>query len=76
MDAHAYGSWMTKEDGNIMWLKDFLSEDMPSCRTMIYGYQSKILTNHSSMLMDYGHEFFGELSKARSTDEVIIPTSF
>jgi hypothetical protein len=70
MDAHAYGSWINKHDANTMWLKDFLAEDMPNCRIMTYGYQSKLLTNHMNMLTEYGREFFAEIAKVRGTEDV------
>lgn len=72
MDAHAYGSWMTKGESQKMWLRDFLAADMPNCRTMIYGYQSKLLTPHMNMLTEYGREFFAEISKVRRTEDVIM----
>ena len=37
LDGHAYGSW-SGGDPKRMWLRDFLSEDLPKCRVMIYGY--------------------------------------
>jgi hypothetical protein len=70
MDGHAYGSWVTKNDRNTMWLRDFLGEDMPHCRTMIYGYQAKLLKNNANTLLEYGREFFAEIKKIRTTEEV------
>ncbi|KAI1063203.1 hypothetical protein LB507_005556 [Fusarium sp. FIESC RH6] len=52
-----------------MWLRDFLSKDMPSCRTMIYGYNSKLSSHGISKIMDYGRELVEELKKVRSSEE-------
>ncbi|MCJ1452831.1 hypothetical protein MMC28_003176 [Mycoblastus sanguinarius] len=69
MDAHAYGSWMSKDDPNKMWLRDFLSKDLPDCRTMIYGYHSKLSTWNMNQLSEYGREFFAEITKVRFSEE-------
>ncbi len=72
MDAHAYGSWMTKDTASVMWLREFLSKDLPDCRTMIYGYQSKLSKWNMNQLSEYGREFFAEISKIRFDEEVTI----
>jgi hypothetical protein len=53
-----------------MWLRDFLSKDLPCCRTMIYGYNSKLLAHGVDTIMDYGRGLMEELKKIRNTDEV------
>lgn len=53
-----------------MWLRDFLSRDLPHCRTMIYGYNSKLLTRGVDTIMDYGRGLIEELKKVRNTEEV------
>lgn len=53
-----------------MWLRDFLSKDLSHCRTMIYGYNSKLLSNGIDMIMDYGRELMEEIKKVRNTEEV------
>lgn len=53
-----------------MWLRHFLSKDMPSCRTMTYGYNSKLTARGIDTIMDYGRELLEELKKVRNTDEV------
>ena len=53
-----------------MWLRDFLSKDLPCCRTMIYGYNSKLSSHGIDMIMDYGRVLIDELKKIRDTDEV------
>jgi hypothetical protein len=53
-----------------MWLRDFLSKDLPHCRTMIYGYNSKLTSHRVDTIMDYGRGLLEELKKVRSTEEV------
>jgi hypothetical protein len=53
-----------------MWLRDFLSRDLPCCRTMIYGYNSKLLSHGIDTIMDYSRELVEELKKVRNTEEV------
>jgi hypothetical protein len=53
-----------------MWLRDFLSRDLPYCRTMIYGYNSKLSSHGIDTIMDYGRELIEELKKVRNTEEV------
>lgn len=53
-----------------MWLRDFLSEDLPCCRTMIYGYNSKLSSHGIDTIMHYGWELIEEIKKIRNTEEV------
>jgi hypothetical protein len=53
-----------------MWLRDFLSKDLPHCRTMIYGYNSKLSSQGIDTILDYGREFMEGLKKVRNTREV------
>ncbi|KFY94703.1 hypothetical protein V498_03772 [Pseudogymnoascus sp. VKM F-4517 (FW-2822)] len=69
LDGHAYGSWRGKNCGR-MWLRDFLSKDMPRCRTMIYGYNSKLSTHGVDTIMDYSRGLIEELKKVRNTEEL------
>src|SRR5438876_677586 len=70
LDGHAYGSWRGKGPLGRMWLRDFLSKDLPHCRTMIYGYNSKLLSNGIDTIMDYSRELMEEVKKVRNTEEV------
>ena len=69
LDGHAYGSW---SGGNPkrMWLRDFLSEDLPKCRVMIYGYNSKLSTPGLHTIADFGSGLREELLRARKSDQV------
>ena len=70
LDGHAYGSWRGKGNLGRMWVRDFLSKDLPCCRTMIYGYNSKLSTHGVDTIMDYGRGLIEELKKVRNTEEV------
>ncbi|OCK73381.1 hypothetical protein K432DRAFT_410741 [Lepidopterella palustris CBS 459.81] len=69
LDGHAFGSWRGKGNLGRMWLRDFLSKDLPCCRTMIYGYNSKLSSHGIDTIMDYGRELIEELKKVRSIQE-------
>jgi protein SERAC1 len=71
LDGHAYGSWQGKGDLGQMWLRDFLGKDLPRCRTMIYGYNSKLSSRGVNTILDYGRELMGELKEIRDTKEVV-----
>jgi hypothetical protein len=53
-----------------MWLRHFLSKDLPQCRTMIYGYNSKLSSRSIGTIEDYSREFLEGLKKVRGTKEV------
>ena len=70
LDGHAYGSWRGKGNLGRMWLRDFLSRDLPHCRTMIYGYNSKLSSHGIDTIMDYGRELMEEIKKIRNETDV------
>lgn len=67
LDGHAYGSWRGKGDSRRMWLRELLCTDLPCCRTMIYGYNSKLSSDGIDTIMDYGRGLLEELKKVRNT---------
>ncbi|CAG7933712.1 unnamed protein product [Penicillium olsonii] len=69
LDGHAYGSWQGRGNLGRMWLRDFLSKDLPQCRTMIYGYNSKLSSHGVDTILDYGRELMEEIKKIRNTKE-------
>ena len=71
LDGHAYGSW---SGGNpkCMWLRDFLSKDLPKCRVMIYGYNSKLSTPGLQTIADFGRGLREELLRARRSDQAAL----
>ncbi|CAG8196739.1 unnamed protein product [Penicillium olsonii] len=70
MDGHAYGSWQGRGNLGRMWLRDFLSKDLPQCRTMIYGYNSKLSSHGVDTILDYGRELMEEIKKVRTTKQL------
>ncbi|KAM6504800.1 hypothetical protein FSOLCH5_015290 [Fusarium solani] len=70
LDGHPYGSWRGKGNLGRMWLRDFLSKDLPCCRTMIYGYNSKLSSHGIDTILDYGRELIEELKKVRNSEEL------
>ncbi|CAI7603357.1 unnamed protein product [Penicillium viridicatum] len=72
LDGHAYGSWQGRGNLGRMWLRDFLSKDLPQCRTMIYGYNSKLSSHGVDTILDYGRELMEEIKKIRNTKECLV----
>ena len=68
LDGHAYGSW-SGGDPKRMWLRDFLSKDLPKCRVMTYGYNSKLSNPGLHTIADFGRGLRKEL-RARRSDQV------
>lgn len=73
LDGHAYGSWRGRGNLRRMWLRDFLCHDLPNCRTMIYGYNSRLDSHAIHTTLDFAKDFLEELTKARETEQVILP---
>ncbi|OXV05498.1 hypothetical protein Egran_06734 [Elaphomyces granulatus] len=69
LDGHAYGSWKGRGNLSRMWLRHFLSKDLPHCRTMIYGYDSKISLHAFNTTMDYARGLIEEIKKIRNSSE-------
>ncbi|EAU30103.1 predicted protein [Aspergillus terreus NIH2624] len=72
LDGHAYGSWQGRGNLGRMWLRDFLSKDLPQCRTMIYGYNSKLSIRGVDTILDYGRGLMEEIKKIRHTKECLV----
>lgn len=49
-----------------MWLRDFLGEDIPEVRILVYGYEARLdRTTTMSRLLDYRRSFLGQLLNCR-----------
>ncbi|KAL1637636.1 hypothetical protein SLS58_009239 [Diplodia intermedia] len=74
LDGHAYGSWRGKGELSRMWLRDFLSKDLPQCRVLTYGYNSKLTGKSRGLerILDYGRSFLEEIKQVRSTEESLV----
>ncbi|KAA8909292.1 hypothetical protein FN846DRAFT_756553, partial [Sphaerosporella brunnea] len=69
LGGHAYGSWRGKSKSSKMWLRDFFSKDLPTCRTMTYGYNSKLGSASIHNLQGYNISFLEDLKRARRAKE-------
>jgi hypothetical protein len=65
--GHAIGSWTLQRNGNRMWLRDYLPEDVPNARILTYGYDSQLSGKSlaSSTLQDLADEFMMNLLDMR-----------
>ncbi|KAL7271292.1 hypothetical protein RUND412_005959 [Rhizina undulata] len=70
LGGYAYGSWRGKHTKK-MWLLDFLAEDLPNCRTIIYGYNSNLKSRGVHTIQDYKIEFLNEITEIRKSEEEI-----
>lgn len=44
LGGHAFGSWKSPISDN-MWLRDYLLDDLPNYRVILYGYNTKLVGN-------------------------------
>ncbi|KAI5839056.1 ankyrin repeat-containing domain protein [Morchella snyderi] len=68
LNGHAYGSWAGRANNagrKKMWLRHFFEKDRPECRTMIYGYNSRLSEHCVHRLSDYSRGLLEEIDKAR-----------
>ena len=62
--GHAFGSWAASPH---MWLRDFLPEDLPRARILLYGYDSNLAGSQSkNILTDLSNTFVVKLHTMRS----------
>ncbi|KAK1991103.1 hypothetical protein LX36DRAFT_753802 [Colletotrichum falcatum] len=67
--SHAIGSWKSPR-GNDLWLRDWLSDDIPNIRVLLYGYDTKLLkSNAKSSVEDLGRRFLESLTAFRTSDK-------
>jgi hypothetical protein len=52
LDGHPYGSWRGRGSLGKMWLRHFLSKDFSDCRTLIFGYDSKLRVDGAHTVLD------------------------
>ena len=46
LGSHALGSFRSF-DGKDVWLRDFLAEDFPTVRVLLYGYDTELVKSES-----------------------------
>ena len=62
--GHAFGSWAASPD---MWLRDFLPNDLPKARVLLYGYNSNLAGNQSkNITSDFSKSFVNKFHTMRS----------
>ncbi|KAI4157359.1 MAG: hypothetical protein LQ342_008341 [Letrouitia transgressa] len=67
LGGHTIGSWKSPS-GNDVWLRDYLPDDVPNIRVLLYGYDTSLLRNKSKdSIEDLGRRFL-ELIQAFRTD--------
>lgn len=67
--ANPYGSWTGKQSRR-MWLREFLSQDFKNCRTITFGYDSRLDTPGFGKTEDYALDLLNNMSNFRNSDEV------
>lgn len=69
LGSHAIGSWKSPSD-NDLWLRDYLPDDVPNIRILLYGHNTSLLGNESKdSIEDLGIRFL-ESIKAFRADNV------
>jgi hypothetical protein len=64
LGGHAFGSWAISPTE--MWLRDFLPDDIPQARILIYGYDSRIQKRSGrGILSDHTNNFIVKLTDMR-----------
>lgn len=53
-----------------MWLRDSFINDFPTCRTLIYGYDSNLRTGGYQGLSDFTSQLLDALNTLRKTEDV------
>ena len=62
--GHAFGSWAASSN---MWLRDFLPNDLPKARILLYGYDSNLAGSQSkNIISDFSKNFVVKFNTMRS----------
>ena len=72
LGSHAMGGFKAKDRNNI-WLRDFLPEDIPTARVLVYGYDTTITKgNAKHSIPDLAMAFLDSVKAFRATTEVTL----
>lgn len=72
LGSHAIGGF-TEQSSHIMWLRDFLPEDVPEARILVYGYDTRIHDESSRRsIVDIAKSFLDYIRAFRAATEVIL----
>lgn len=70
--SHALGSWKSPTTSDV-WLRDYLPQDLPNIRVILYGYKTELLYNESKdSIEDLGLRFLESIISFRH-DTVLCP---
>ncbi|KAJ5144591.1 ankyrin repeat-containing protein [Penicillium atrosanguineum] len=68
LGSHAFGSWKAPNSDEV-WLRDFLPEDIPNIRVLLYGYDTTLLNSFSKQsIEDLGRIFLEQITAFRAND--------
>ncbi|KAF2176608.1 hypothetical protein K469DRAFT_812982 [Zopfia rhizophila CBS 207.26] len=66
LGSHAIGSWKSPSS-NDLWLRDYLPDDLPNIRVLLYGYDTSLLDNESKdSIEDLGSRFLESIKAFRA----------
>ena len=66
LGSHAIGSWKSPS-GNDLWLRDYLPDDIPNIRVLLYGYDTSLLRSDSKdSIEDLGNRFLESVNAFRA----------
>ncbi|KAL8907435.1 MAG: hypothetical protein Q9207_001405 [Kuettlingeria erythrocarpa] len=66
LGSHAIGSWRSPTS-NDLWLRDYLPDDIPNIRVLLYGYDTPLLGNNSKdSIEDLGVRFLESIKAFRA----------
>lgn len=72
LGSHAIGAFKAK-DGNNVWLRDFLPEDIPTARVLVYGYDTTITKgNAKHSISNLAMAFLDSVKAFRDATEVTL----
>ncbi|OQE13144.1 hypothetical protein PENFLA_c053G03067 [Penicillium flavigenum] len=70
LGGHALGSWKSRNSDEV-WLRDFLPEDMPNIRVLLYSYDTMLPGSQSRQSIgDLGSAFLEQVTAFRANDGV------
>ncbi|TEY36167.1 hypothetical protein BOTCAL_0563g00030 [Botryotinia calthae] len=73
LGTHAFGTFRSKTSGSHeMWLRDFLPQDIPNSRILLYGYDSIVSEGQSiETIEDIANTFLSRLSLRRQNTSTL-----
>ncbi len=65
LGSHAIGSWKSP-NSNDVWLRDYLPDDLPDIRVLLYGYDTSLVNSNSKdSIEDLGNRFLESIKAFR-----------